>query len=370
MALKLACVSLHLAALAHAQTFNLLHSYKGLDFFKRGFTLYEGFDPTFGFVDYVSLTIAEQSNLLNLTEIGNTGVARWGVDTTGILDPAANLGRKSIRLQSVQTYTHGLFVLDVKHLPANVCGTWPAFWLVGTGVWPMTGEMDVIEQTNNQPANIMSLHSSAEPNCSIAGSGQMGTLLTNDCAVSPHHGGEPGVTSQEGTQARQLTTATQHANSYTGCAVSSPHLSGAVLNAAGGGAFVMLWTSQGMQMWTFERSKIPPSISNKRATPLLREFGAPIANFQGSCDFDAHFFDHQMIFNTDFCGSNAGETFEMHGCPMAEGKKSWESCNIYVANHPEAFRESYWEVNYLDVYEVVGAVVTLPSVRHGENSKQ
>lgn len=186
MAFKLACVLLHLTTLAYTQTFNLLHSYKGLDFFNRGFTLYEGFDPTFGFVDYVSLPVAEQSNLLNLTEIGNTGTARWGVDTTSILDPSANLGRKSIRLQSVQTYTHGLFVLDVKHLPANVCGTWPAFWLVGMGVWPMTGEVDVIEQTNNQPANIMSLHSSAEPNCSVAGTGQSGTLLTNDCAVSTH----------------------------------------------------------------------------------------------------------------------------------------------------------------------------------------
>jgi hypothetical protein len=78
----------------------------------------------------------------------------------------------------------------------------------------------------------------------------------------------------------------------------------------------MLWTSQGMEMWSFERNAIPPSISNKPATPLLAEFGAPVANFQGSCNFDAHFFDQQMIFNTDFCGSNAGNTFQMHGCPM------------------------------------------------------
>jgi hypothetical protein len=78
----------------------------------------------------------------------------------------------------------------------------------------------------------------------------------------------------------------------------------------------MLWTSQGMEMWTFERNAIPPSISNRSATALLAEFGAPVANFQGSCNFDAHFFDQQMIFNTDFCGSNAGNTFQMHGCPM------------------------------------------------------
>jgi hypothetical protein len=78
----------------------------------------------------------------------------------------------------------------------------------------------------------------------------------------------------------------------------------------------MLWTSQGMQMWTFGRNAVPPSIKNRSSTPVLAEFGAPVANFQGSCDFDAHFLNHQMIFNIDFCGSNAGETFQMHGCPM------------------------------------------------------
>lgn len=113
-------VSLAIASLVHSQSFNLLHSYRGLDFFDRGFTLYEGWDPTFGYVDYVNLAVAEQHGLINLTQVGNTGIARWGVDTNAKLNPAANLGRLSIRLQSLETYTHGLFVLDVKHLPANV----------------------------------------------------------------------------------------------------------------------------------------------------------------------------------------------------------------------------------------------------------
>ena len=107
-------------ALAHCQSFNRLHSYHGLDFFNRAFTFYEGYDPTFGYVDYVDLATAEKYGLVNLTEVANSGIARWGVDTVGILDANANLGRKSIRLQSVETYTHGLFVLDVKHLPANM----------------------------------------------------------------------------------------------------------------------------------------------------------------------------------------------------------------------------------------------------------
>ena len=109
-----------LVALAYCQTFNLIDSYKGLDFFNQGFTLYEGFDPTFGYVDYVALIEAEQNGLINLTDVTTTGVARWGVDITSKLDPKANLGRKSVRLQSVKTYTHRLFVLDVAHLPANM----------------------------------------------------------------------------------------------------------------------------------------------------------------------------------------------------------------------------------------------------------
>jgi hypothetical protein len=92
----------------------------------------------------------------------------------------------------------------------------------------------------------------------------------------------------------------------------------------------MLWTSSGMQMWSFERNDIPPSISNRSSTPILSEFGAPVANFQGSCDFDMHFTNQQMIFNTDFCGSNAGDTFQMHGCPMVS------NCAIFVfCNHGE-----------------------------------
>lgn len=68
-------------------------------------------------------------------------------------------------------------------LTSSSCGVWPAFWMVGTGTWPQTGEIDIIELTNSLPNNVMSLHTSATPNCTIAGSNMTGTLLTNDCAV-------------------------------------------------------------------------------------------------------------------------------------------------------------------------------------------
>lgn len=116
-------LSLSLAAiitLIQAQTFTLQQSYSGLDFFNRGFTLYEGWDPTYGFVDYVDIGTAQSYGLLDLTNVTNTGVARWGVDAKSVLDPAANLGRRSLRLQSQATFLHGLFVLDLVHMPAGL----------------------------------------------------------------------------------------------------------------------------------------------------------------------------------------------------------------------------------------------------------
>lgn len=65
---------------------------------------------------------------------------RWGVEATQVLDPAANLGRLSLRLTSKQSWTHGLFVVDLQHMPHNACGAWPAYWTVGSGMWPSTGE--------------------------------------------------------------------------------------------------------------------------------------------------------------------------------------------------------------------------------------
>lgn len=35
-------------------------------------------------------------------------------------------GRKSVRVQSKNTYNEGLFIASFTHLPKNECGTWPA----------------------------------------------------------------------------------------------------------------------------------------------------------------------------------------------------------------------------------------------------
>jgi hypothetical protein len=61
----------------------------------------------------------------------------------------------------------------------------PAYWTVGSGTWPSTGEIDVVEFTNNGPQNLMALHTL--PGCSIAGSHMTGQLDYNNCNVSVPH---------------------------------------------------------------------------------------------------------------------------------------------------------------------------------------
>ena len=50
------------------------------------------------------------------------------------------VGRPSIRIESVDSWTHGLFITDIKHMPTTTdssgCSVWPAFWTLGSGTWP------------------------------------------------------------------------------------------------------------------------------------------------------------------------------------------------------------------------------------------
>jgi hypothetical protein len=118
--------------------------------------------------------------------------------------------------------------------------------------------------------------------CSVAGSGQSGTLSSDICDVS---------------------------YSTSGCGVT-PNVSatyGTAFNNANGGVFAVEWTSAAIKMWFFQRGSIPPSIS--LGLPDTSEFKTPQANFAGSCDIDTHFYNHTFIFDTTFCGDWAGNAY-------------------------------------------------------------
>jgi hypothetical protein len=70
-------------------------------------------------VSYVDRSTASSGGLISTS--GNS--VYIGVDTK---NTASSPGRQSVRLESTNTYTHGLVILDLEHMPGSVCGTWPA----------------------------------------------------------------------------------------------------------------------------------------------------------------------------------------------------------------------------------------------------
>ena len=72
----------------------------------------------------MSESTAEEEGLIYV----NGSQVYMGADMTNVIH--GNSGRPSVRISSKNSYTTGLFLIDLEHMPTG-CGTWPAFWLVG-----------------------------------------------------------------------------------------------------------------------------------------------------------------------------------------------------------------------------------------------
>ncbi|KKK12876.1 hypothetical protein P175DRAFT_0431004 [Aspergillus ochraceoroseus IBT 24754] len=295
--------------LAHA-SYVLHDDYDMATFFNR-FTFYTDSDPTHGYVTYVDKATAQSAGLIST----NNDSAYMGVDHTNV----ASSGRRSVRLSSTQSYHHGLFIIDLQHMPTG-CGSWPAFWILGPN-WPNGGEIDVIEGVNAQTNNQMTLHTG--DGCTIDNSGFTGNLLTSNCYA--YASGQA---------------------SNAGCGMEAPTANsyGAGFNNIGGGVYATEWTSDAISIWFFPRSSIPADIS--AGTPDPSAWGTPTARFAGSCNIDSHFGDMQIIFDITFCGDWAGNVWSSSPCASLAS-----SCVDYVANNPSAFAHTYWDINSLRVYQ-------------------
>ncbi|KAF2400431.1 hypothetical protein EJ06DRAFT_430356 [Trichodelitschia bisporula] len=223
-----------------------------------------------------------------------------GVDYSGVY-PRGGPGRPSVRLISNNSYTHGLFILDLSHMPVG-CGTWPAFWTLGPN-WPNNGEIDIIEGVSLNTNNAMTLHTT--PNCTIAGSGMTGTLQTNNCAYYPGYN--------------------------VGCSITDPSTQnhGYNFNDNSGGVYATEWTSSYIRIWFFPRGFVPSSITS--GAPDVSQFGTPTALFQGNCQIDNHFANHQMVINTDFCGDNASNAYAASLCPKQPVPLAGVLASIFLA---------------------------------------
>lgn len=275
--------------------------------FFDGFDFYSAADPTNGFVQYHTAALANSSSLAGYA---NGGIY-LGTDFATV-NPSSP-GRGSTRVNSKKTYTKGLFIADIAHMPTtskNGCGLWPAFWMFGEeGGWPNSGEIDIIEGVNSATSTTMTLHTSA--GCSFK---------QGDCNAG---------------------------NGNTGCpqAVNDTRTFGAGFNAIAGGVYAVEWTSQAISVWFFPRSTIPSDITSGAPDPTT--WGLATSTFSGSgCNIDDHFQEHTIVFNTDFCGDWAGEVWsEDETCSSLAS-----TCQEYVATNAGDFQDAYWLINSVKVF--------------------
>lgn len=199
--------------------------------------------------------------------------------------------------------------------------------------WPTGGEIDILEGVNEQTNNAMTLHTA--PDCKIGPDTGIfaGDVITPDCDVNAFN---------------------QSKNS--GCSIESPSTNsyGVGLNAIGGGVYATQWTAEAISVYYFPRGSIPEDVLGDAPNP--DGWGLPAAKFTGGCDIENMFKEQQIVFNTAFCGDWAGAVWESGSCA-----KKAATCDEYVQNNPEAFKDAYWTINALKVYQDNGNETPAPT---------
>ncbi|KAJ3561480.1 hypothetical protein NPX13_g8928 [Xylaria arbuscula] len=271
------------------------------------FSFFTGEDPSNGFVSYQSREAALASNLVSIDQFNRV---KLGVDAINIYS-TSDKGRPSVRITSDEQFNHGLFIADFAHMPGSTCGTWPAFWAFNNeGQWPDGGEVDIIEGANTAQRNLFSAHTT--PGCKAPSTGFTGIPGLTDCSIDPNN---------------------------VGCNFAAPKANGAShgdsFNVLGGGVYAMEWDSEDIKIWHFPRIAIPYDIRNAPiSTPDPTRWGPPQARFGGETE-------------QNFCGDYAGNTWGVGN----KCNKLAPTCEGFVAGSPRSFRNSFWAINYIDVYE-------------------
>ncbi|KAK1594904.1 glycoside hydrolase family 16 protein [Colletotrichum navitas] len=292
----------------------LMMTDSGEAFFDK-FNYFNTYDPTGGMVHYAGAAEAKSRNLTYATS--DTAVLRVD-DTVGPTStPDASTGRSSVRVESKTQYNKGLLVFDVKHTPYG-CASWPALWFTDPDNWPDAGEIDVMEAVNQgTDGNQMTLHTTS--GCAM-------DVKRKQTGQTPH------------------TDCKNSTNSNAGCGVEGPASTyGTGFNDGGGGYAAMEWRDEGIRVWQFSRSSVPPDVTGQAPDPS--GWGEALADFPNtSCDVGSHFRNQSLIINIDVCGALAEAKYADSGCGGGA------SCAEFQANNPDAFKTTYWEFGAFNFY--------------------
>ncbi|KAK7969383.1 hypothetical protein PG988_008456 [Apiospora saccharicola] len=238
-------------------------------------------------------------------------------------------GRNSVRVESRESYNHGLFIGDFSHLPKPTCGTWPAFWMFGS-----KGEFDFLENWNDLPFNRITAHT-GDPShsCTIKQTDMTAEIDTKNCADNA-----PG----------QYPYQACSAHSYDG-----------VFGSNTGGLLLTFdedateWTSEYIRQWTWKTA--PADVLAGKPDPS--KWGKPM--FQVSdCNIDQSFADLHFVLNINFC-SVAAQGDKWNSTCQASTRH--DTCMEHVAANAGAFKDSYFKVKGISVFKLTEDVVSTTS---------
>lgn len=199
--------------------------------------------------------------------------------------------RESIRLEGKRRFNRGLFIIDIRHMPAG-CGVWPAFWLTDEGNWPVNGEIDIVEGVNFQAEAKTALHTTKGCDMFDVPLGVMTGSWDTSVGIPDTKTGIPDMTMR---YAQNCFVYDPHQWLNQGC-VATDQGGGSLgipLNEKGGGIFALEWdpVNRHMRTWVFSpHSAVPENlvrviqtakepIESDRVMPLPDEWPLPYGYF-------------------------------------------------------------------------------------------
>ncbi|KAF7305242.1 GH16 domain-containing protein [Mycena chlorophos] len=298
-----------------------VREYSGATFFDA-WTFYDNIDDTtWGNVTFVGEAIANSTHLVSVNSAGNAVIR---VDDTDTVASATLIHRNSVRITTQATYGVGsIIVADFVHLPYG-CSVWPSFWLLGTGPWPASGEVDIIEGINLSSANQFSLHTT--PGCTQPTNiTQTGKTLVSNCLQNVNLSAY-GCTTEE----------------------TKPNSFGAGFASAGGGVYALQMDVSGIYMWFWSRADIPKSVGSSTASSTLdiSDWGTPSAAYPATtCNITEFFQPQQMILDITLCGSWAG-------VPANYAQTCPGTCLDNIIGNGSNYANAYFEIPYIRTYSL------------------
>lgn len=274
--------------------------------------------------------------------------------------------RNSVRLEGRRRFNRGLFIIDLRHMPAG-CGTWPAFWLTDEANWPVNGEIDIVEGVSYQDTAKTALHATQECRMDDIPEGANTGGWDTAVGIPDRKTGIPDMTFRNATDCFVYEP---HQWLNQGCVATDLKMEGRSLgvglNDNGGGVYALEWDpiNHHIRSWVFApHARVPRNLRDAlrsatnedvetRIAPDTNQWGLPYGYFpigDGTTCPSKHFRNMRLVINLAFCGSVAGNRYFMD-CPNQF--KDFKTCNEWVASNPEELQNgAHWKIRGVYVYE-------------------